>query len=158
MNEPTTTDAARAAAIAKMQHDVGIWDCRWEFLDADGNTTNVAHGVSTMEFSINDSVMMIKMEVPDIGTTSVTHRFFHPEHQKLVWISVDNLGDVWTFIEDAEGNVSKSLPHSNEDGSVSHLRFHPLRETTDEVDVLMEISNDEENWTPIFRMCKVRRK
>lgn len=144
-------------ALSKMQQDVGKWDCRWEFLDEDEQVVSVANGIQTMSFVIPDSVMQIMMEVPDMEITSVTHRFFHQLRGRLFWISVDNNGDSWQFVEELDGEPSYSLPHPNPDGTTTYLRFKTLRETKDEVDVLMEMSEDNETWNSIFRQYRVRR-
>ena len=102
--------------------------------------------------------MQVMMDVPEMNTQSVTHRFFDPIRQKLFWISVDNNGDQWSFVEEFDGKPSHSLPHLDADGSTTYLRFTALRETDDEVDVLMESSKDELAWKPIFRQYRVRKK
>ena len=143
-------------ALAKMKQDVGDWDCRWEFLDETGDVSETAHGTQTMSFVIEDAVMQIIMDVPEMKTQGVTHRFFDPLRQKLFWISVDNHGDQWSFIEEFDGQPSHSLPHLDSDGSTTYLRFTAIRETLDAVDVLMELSTDEKTWKPIFRQYRVR--
>ena len=65
-------------ALKIMKQDVGVWDCRWEFLDDEGGTSATAHGTQTMSFVIENSVMQVMMDVPEMETQSVTHRFFDP--------------------------------------------------------------------------------
>ncbi len=144
-------------ALKKMQHDAGVWDCRWEFLDSDGQVVSIANGTQTFTFVIADSVTQVVMDVPEMETQSVTQRFFHPIRKKLFWVSVDNKGDMWQFVEELDGEPSYSLPHDNPDGTVTHLRFLTVRETENEVDVIMEMSEDNETWNPIFKQFRVRR-
>ena len=135
-----------------------MWDCRWEFLDEHAQVISVANGTQTLSFIIPDSLMQVIMDVPEIETQSVTQRFFHPLRQKLFWVSVDNKGDMWQFVEELDSQPSHSLPHKNEDGTTTYLRFTPIREEENEVDVLMEMSEDNEvSWKPIFRQYRVRR-
>ena len=151
----STPDPAQQA-LEKMKRDVGVWDCRWEFLDDDGEVASQASGTQAMSFVIDDSVMQVMMDVPEIQIKSVTHRFFDPLRQKLFWFSVDNHGDQWSFVEEFDDQPSHSLPHLNADGTTTFLRFTLLRETPDEVDVIMESSDDEKSWQPIFRQYRVR--
>lgn len=155
--ENGSTLEPKQRALAKMNQDAGVWDCRWEFLDDDGGISATAEGTQTMAFVIEDAVMQIMMDVPEMQTQSVTHRFFDPIRQKLFWISVDNSGDQWSFVEEFDGQPSYSLPHLDSDGVTTLLRFTVLRETMDEVDVVMELSTDEKNWKPIFRQYRVRK-
>ena len=143
-------------ALEKLKQDIGDWDCRWDFLDDEGNLSTSAHGTQKMSFVIADSIMQVVMDVPEMGTQSVTLRFFDPDRQTLFWISVDNQGDQWSFVEELDGKPSYSLPHVDSEGSTTQLRFTTLRETADEVDVLMELSSDEKIWKPIFRQHRVR--
>lgn len=145
-------------ALAKMQQDVGTWDCHWEFLDQEGGIASTASGTQTMTFVIEDSIMQIMMDVPEMGIQSVTHRFFDPVREKLFWVSVDNHGDHWSFVEEFDDQPSYSLPHSDLEGTTTYLRFTLLRETDNEVDVLMESSEDQESWSPIFRQRRVRQQ
>ena len=144
-------------ALEKMKHDVGQSDCRWEFLDDDEAVSANVEGTQTMSFVIEDSVMQVFMDVPEMATQSVTHRFFDPIRQKLFWNSVDNQGEQWSFVEELDGKPSYSLPHLDSEGVTTFLRFSLLRETPDEVDVLMEMSLDEKAWKPIFRQYRIRR-
>lgn len=143
-------------ALEKMKHDVGVWDCRWEFLNDEGEVSVTAEGTQAMSFVIENAVMQIIMDVPEMKIQSVTHRFFDPRRQKLFWISVDKNGEPWSFVEELDGKPSRSLPHLDSDGLTTHLRFTALRETADEVDILMERTTDETTWKPIFRQDRVR--
>jgi hypothetical protein len=147
----------KSLALEKMRKDVGVWDCRWEFLDNNGQVISVANGTQKVTFVIPDSVTQVIMDVPEMETYSVTQRFFHPGRQKLFWVSVDNKGDMWQFVEELDNQPSHSLPHDNNDGTTTYLRFTPIREEENEVDVLMEMSEDNESWQPIFRQFRVRR-
>ena len=155
--ENGSTLEPRQRALAKMKQDVGVWECRWEFLDDNGQIASTAQGVQSMSFIIDDAVMQVMMDVPDMKIQSVTHRFFDPLRQKLFWFSVDNHGDQWSFVEEFDGKPSHSLPHLDAEGTTTHLRFTALRETADEVDILMESSSDKKTWKPIFRQYRVRR-
>ena len=141
-----------------MASDVGIWNCRWEFLDEQQNIVSAGEGTQTVSFVIEGVVQQLFMDAPFLDTQSVTHRFFHKTKQVLFWTSVDRHGDLWEFVEDMDGGFSYSLPHDDGDGTQTWLRFSSLRETPDEVDVLMELSKDEAHWIPIFRMFRVRQK
>jgi len=154
--EPESPDPKRIAALERMKKDVGEWSCRWEFLDSDGNVVSTTEGKQSIHFALPDSIVIIKIEAPEIGSSSITQRFYDPQREKIVWISVNQEGDLWTFIEDAEDGFSISLPHKNEDGTVTSLRFSQVREAPGEEDVLMESSSDETIWTPIFKMCRKR--
>ena len=150
----TTDLQQRATAI--FQADAGIWDARWEFLDEQSHVTSQATGTQTMKFAIEERVLHIAMDVPELGIKSVSHRFFKPDEGQIYWISVDREGDLWTFVEDPVNRTAKSLPHPNPDGSTTWLRFKNTRETENEVDVLMELSTDQQNWNEIFRQFRVR--
>lgn len=156
--EAKTIDELQKQATELLRKDVGIWKARWEFLDGEGNVASKAAGTQACEFTIKDRVLQIVIDVPELDLKSVTHRFFKPTDKLIHWLSVDKKGDFWHFIEDPVANTARSLPHLNPDGTNSVLRFSSLRETVDETDVLMELSNDEQNWIPIFRQYRVRQE
>ena len=157
MNVESQEDQRQHRATQRMGKDNGVWDCRWEFLDPEGNIASTAEGTQAFKFVIADRVQQILINVPSMQMESVSHRFYKPDDRSIYWISVDINGDLWTFVESIDTNSAKSLPHKNADGTVTHLRFSSLRETENESDVLMESSNDDENWTAIFRQYRIRR-
>ena len=139
-----------------MRADVGEWNCRWEFLDENGNITSTANGTQSNQFVIDDRVLQMTIEVPDLKIKSVGQKFLSSIEKRFLFVSVDNKGDLWTFVEPVGVENSKSKPHKNADGSISFLRFTTIRKTESEVDVLMELSSDEETWAKIFRQYRVR--
>ena len=157
MSDEPNVEALQQQATELMRKDVGVWNARWEFLDGEGNIASEAKGTQTCKFVIADRVLQIIIDVPELDLQSVSHRFFKPADRLVHWLSVDKKGDFWEFIEDPITKMARSLPHLNEDGTTSVLRFTSLRETDDESDVLMELSNNEgQNWVPIFRQYRVR--
>jgi hypothetical protein len=152
-----TVEELQQQATELFRNEIGVWEARWEFLSPSGEITAEATGTQTMSFAISDRVMLVVMDVPQLSIKSVTHRFFQPSQKRILWISVDKEGDQWTFIEDPNKNVGTSLPHINEDGSTSWLRFTSLRQELNESDVLMELTQDQETWIPIFRQYRDRR-
>ena len=151
------TPDLRSVAMERMKRDSGTWDCTWEFLDEEGEIASSTTGLHKMELVFEGTIMLIHIEAPEMESYGVTTRYYDPHQEKIVWQSVDNNGDLWTFLEEVDGSSAYSLPHDNHDGTVSHLRFKPTRETETEVEVLMEMSEDKENWQPIFRMSRLRR-
>ena len=148
----------QALANEKLARELGTWRCRWEFLDGQGAVASKAVGTQTNQFVLGQSVMQVRMNISDSETESIAHRFYDPMHNAISWLSVDNQGDLWHFVEEVDGSNSRSLPHKNRDGSTTWLRFHALRETDHESDIVMELSHDEINWAQIFRMYKVRQR
>lgn len=150
-------ESLRAQALERMQRDVGIWECRWEFLGDDGKVAGQATGTQSFEFTIPDSVMLIRTIATEVDAHSVGHRYFDPIRKQIVWQTVDRKGDAWTFVESETGESSESLPHQNDDGTVDCLRFHTTQQTDAELQVTMEISKNGGDWKSIFRMVRSRR-
>ncbi|HSR52827.1 MAG TPA: hypothetical protein VLV83_18540 [Acidobacteriota bacterium] len=142
-----------------MQHELGTWQSRWEFLGPDGKVAQVWEGTETFQPGPSDRVVIVETEVPEVGNKSISIRFYHPIERKIYFASVGQNGDFWLLTEPVGSSVLTSEPHMNADGSVSTIRFTTLEKDDDSMKVLMEQSRDGgKTWRPVFRQYLTRSK
>lgn len=157
-------DAAEARAAlraeqaqALLDYEIGLWDSRWERLDAEGNVTVSFTGTEHFEWYLGDKVVQLTTRIPELDQMSKSLRFFSPREQRIVFWAVDSNSDHWTMHQDVESGIIHSLPTPTAAGGEMTLRFTTTRKTADAFDVAMDYSLDGgDSWVRGMRQYLTR--
>lgn len=145
----TTTDAERA--LQELNSEIGSWNCRWEYLDAEGEVASTIEGKEEFESVFGDQVLRVKTSVPATGHQSQGLKFFNSVQQRILHIDVDPKGDHWILEQDLTSGQILSQPHKDKGGTTTQVRFTTLEEEEDYRRVLMEHTTDQgKTWTKGF--------
>ncbi len=152
-------EVSLAAAETLFAYQEGVWDSKWDWVDADGKLLGSLTGVETFTTILDGSVQEILNDVPDMGGKSKTVMTYNHAQQKIIFFSMGAKGDYWLMKQDPVTGNMVSEPHPNPDGTVQIIRFSTVRKTNNEIDIVMESSSDKGlTWVKLFTQYMVRRE
>lgn len=147
-DEPAQPETHAEKAKALFDYEIGVWRSRWERLDADGNVVAEFEGTETFSWYLDEVVVELATEIPELGQKSKALRFYSPREEQIVFWSVDKNADHWLMAQDVETEVVQSAPHPTSAGGEMIIRFTTLRKTPNAMDVEMHYSLDNgQSWT-----------
>lgn len=134
-----------------LDHLIGSWQSRWDYLGPDGKVAASAEGSEEVRYVLDESIVELSTEVPALGSKSKAWFFYNVAEKKVYLTSVDLNGDYWVLTGPPDGSVITSLPKKGPDGREMVIRFTHHKESKDRLRAVMEISHDDgETWTRGF--------
>ncbi len=82
-------------AAKRLEHIIGSWDCRWEYLDSEGKVKRTVTGTETARWAIEGRVVEFDTEVPDNDSVSRGLMFYSFRDKRFHITSVDQDGAHW---------------------------------------------------------------
>jgi hypothetical protein len=151
--KPLPEEAAR-----RLQHIIGEWDSRWEWVWPDGSPRGIEEGTEIARYLIGERVVELTTRIEGEANPSKAWMFYGENDGKFHLVSVSATGDLWKMHGDLDRFVITSEPHPNPDGSTSIIRFTHHDIDHDHLRADMELSRDGgATWTLGFRQYLTRR-
>jgi len=155
---PTTTEAARVAAVAQLRSTLGAWDVTTEFLKPGGSVARTAKGTYVFDWVIEDRVLRGESAIPELQTKAGILFFIDEAAGQIVMASVGRDGHLWVMTGPADGETRTTPDTAMPDGSTMRLRFTRFNVTPDRFESRMEVSGDGgATWRPGNHQVFVRR-
>ena len=130
-------------ARQRLDHHVGVWDIRTEYLDRAGNVVRTVLGVDTARYIIPGRVVELTTAIDELGFVSKAWVFYSIPTQEYILTSVDARGELWVLKGGLDEYVITSPPKAQEDGRVITIRFTHIDIEENSFTAVMEFSYDE---------------
>lgn len=148
---------AEKAAIDLFLFQEGTWKSHWTYYGSDGNVRGDAAGTETFSFLVDRYSQMLTNVIPSRQHTSYAMRSFSPSKQHIVLLNIGAGGEYWIMHQNPETGVMISEPQVNPDGTRSVLMFTRTQKTENEMEVVMERSNDDgKTWAKAYTQTLTR--
>ena len=146
-----------AEAKNRLEHIIGKWQSRWEYLDSTGAVVGSITGSEEAKYLIGEQVVEMTTVVPARNSTSKAWMFYNQNEQKFYLTSVDAKGDFWLLTGGLDQYVIVSQPKRQPDGRDMIIRFTHSNIQHDSAEALMEYSFDDgKSWRTGFRQYLTR--
>lgn len=146
-------------AKKRLDHHVGEWDTRTEFLGRDGQVVRTTTGRDTAKYIIPGRVVELTTENLEQGSVTKAWMFYMVADGKYYLTSVDARGDLWILSGGLDEYVLTSQPRPNPRGGTTLIRFTHTNIEQDSFEAVMEMSRDGgETWWKRSRQYLTRRK
>ena len=132
-----------AEAKQRLDHHIGVWDVRTEYLDQTGNVVRTVLGVDTARYIIPGRVVELTTVIAELSFVSKAWVFYSIPTKEYTLTSVDVRGELWVLRGGLDEYVLTSLPKSQEDGRVITIRFTHIDIEENSFTAVMEFSYDE---------------
>ncbi len=147
-----------AEARQRLDHHVGVWDIRTEYLDQAGDVVRTVVGVDTARYIIPGRVVELTTAIDELGFVSKAWVFYSIPTREYVLTSVDARGELWVLKGGLDEYVVTSPPKSQEDGRVVTIRFTNIDIEENSFTAVMEFSHDEgRTWQVGYNRYLTRR-
>ena len=151
-------DDIPAAARQRLDHHIGVWDIRTEYVDRDGNVARTVLGVDTARYIIPGRVVELTTAIDEVNFVSKAWVFYSIPTQEYTLTSVDARGELWILKGGLDEYVITSPPKTQEDGRVITIRFTHIDIEEDSFTAVMEFSYDDgRTWGVGYRQYLRRR-
>ncbi|MCP5117594.1 MAG: DUF1579 domain-containing protein [bacterium] len=148
-----------AEAKKRLDHHIGEWDVRTEFLGRDGQVVRTTTALDTARYIIPGRVVELTTELPEQGSTSKAWMFYSVAEAKYYLTSVDAKGDLWVLSGGLDEYIITSEPRPHPRGGTIMIRFTHTNIKPDSFEAVMEMSRDEgKRWWKRSRQVLTRRK
>jgi hypothetical protein len=155
---PFSDEELKTKATELFAYQEGVWDSKWDYIDADGELLGTLEGVETFTTVLDGNIQELINDVPASKFKTKAYMTYNEQEKKILFVSIGPKGDYWILKQDVVSGDMVSEPHINPDGSTQTIRFLTVRKEDNEMDVVMESSSDEgETWTKMFTQYMVRR-
>jgi hypothetical protein len=143
-------------AKARLDHHVGEWDIRTEYLDRNGKATRTSKGSDSAKYIIDGRV--VELTTTSASGVSKAWMFYNVAEQKFYLTSVDARGDHWTMTGGLDEYVITSTPKPRPRGGTMIIRFTHTNIEENSFEALMESSIDGgQSWWQRYRQYATRR-
>lgn len=127
-------------AKERLDHIVGKWEFRTDYLDRNGGVRRSIEGVEEAEYAIDGRVVELTTVVN--GSVSKGWLFYDIAQESFRLVSVDGQGNLWNFSGGLDAYVITSQPRRQANGRELTLRFTHSEITEDSFVAVMETSID----------------
>ena len=138
-SQPTDSSIPEEAKT-RLDHIVGKWKFRTDYLDRNGDVSRSVNGFEEANYIIGNSVVELTTTVN--GSVSKGWMFYNSEERSFQLTSVDGSGIYWKFSGGLEEYVITSDPKRRTNGREITLRFTHLEIEEDSFQAVMESSID----------------
>ncbi len=127
-------------AQERLDHIVGKWAFRTDFLTRTGEVRRSVEGTEEARYLIDDRVVELTTNVS--GSTSKGWLFYDTVSDEFKLTSVDARGDLWVLSGDLETYVITSQPKTQSNGRELTIRFTHENIREDSFEAIFETSID----------------
>ena len=147
-------------ARKRLDHHIGEWHVRTEFLGRDGQVVRTTAATDTARYIIPGRVVELTTEIPENGGISTkAWMFYNSARAKYYLTSVDAKGDLWVLSGGLDEYVITSMPRPHPRGGTTMIRFTHTNIEQDSFEAVMEMSRDGGKiWWKRSRQLVTRRK
>ena len=146
-------------AKTRLDHRIGAWDIKMEFLDRNGEVRRTTSGKDTARYLIGDWVVELTTVMAGQGSTSKAWIFYNGQEGKFYLTSVDSGGDLWVLSGGLDEYVITSTPKPTRNGREMTIRFTHSNIQKDSFEAVMETSIDGgQSWWTRSRQYITRSK
>lgn len=147
-----------AEARKRLDHHVGEWNVRTEFLGRNGGVVRTSEATDTARYVIPGRVV----ELATVANEKIVSRawmFYNTTADEFTLTSVDPRGDHWVLTGGLDEYVITSAPRPHPRGGTLMIRFTHVNIELDSFEALMEMSRDGgETWFPRSRQYLTRQE
>ena len=130
-----------AEAKRRLDHHVGEWEVRTEYLGRDGQVVRSAASRDSARYVIPGRVVELTSTASD-DSISKAWMFYNVAAGEYCLTSVDGRGDLWVLCGGLDEYVITSEPRPHPRGGTIMLRFTHTNIQQDSFEALMEVSRD----------------
>jgi hypothetical protein len=146
-------------AKKRLDHHVGEWDARTEFLGRDGQVVRTTKARDSAKYIIAGRVIELTTENLEQGSISKAWMFYNAAKDRYYLTSVDAKGDLWILSGGLDEYVLTSEPRPHPRGGTTMIRFTHSNIEQDSFEAVMEMSRDGgQTWRKRSRQHLTRRK